>query len=197
MIILASGSPRRKEILDKHSVHPVIIKPETDENVPSVISDSLTAEQTVMYLALKKGMWVWENISSDNKSICDFVISADTVVYDGTIIGKPQSKQEAFDILHSLKGKPHKVMTGVWIKNCKIDNSEIFCDTSTVYFKNYSDADIYKYIDEENPFDKAGAYAIQGIWGKNVNHIDGDMENVIGLPWHRIEPIIASTALSN
>lgn len=196
MIILASQSPRRKEILEKHGINPTIIKPEVDESIPSGFSSSLTVEQTVMYMALKKALSVYNNdlvnIHEKTKyqSNSSYIIAADTVVYDGRILGKPADLDEAFVTLKSLKGKFHLVLTGVAITDTNSGFSRILCDTSKVHFKNYSDHDIRNYISTDSPLDKAGSYAIQSKWSKQVEEVEGDLENVIGLPWHRIEPLI-------
>lgn len=190
MVILASGSPRRKEILDSHGIHAKIIKPDMDEHIPQAFSDLLTVEQTVMYLALKKGLSVYQQMSTIDKSKSPKIISADTVVYDGTIIGKPETKGEAINTLTSLKGKSHQVLTGVAILDSSNGQGEILYDISTVTFKDYSLEEIEDYIENDQPFDKAGSYAIQSSWKKQVQSLDGDIENVIGLPWYRIEPLI-------
>lgn len=194
MIILASGSPRRKEILKKHGINPTIIKPEVDEVIPSGFSSSLSVEQTVMFMALKKSLWIADNCSNMFDSSNRYIIAADTVVYNGEIIGKPSNHDEAFSILRELRGKAHEVLTGVSITDLSTNNSTILCDTSKVYFDNYSDSDIFDYIETDSPLDKAGSYAIQSSWGKNVEKIEGDLENVIGLPWYRVKPIINNNA---
>lgn len=198
MIILASGSPRRKEILEKHGVTPTIIKPEVDEVIPSGFSSSLSVEQTVMFMALKKSLWVaTKNINrhdapaiGDSERNFRYIIAADTIVYDDKIIGKPADNDEAFSILSALRAKAHHVMTGVAVTNLMTNNTEILCDITKVYFKNYSDEDILEYIKSEPPLDKAGSYAIQGSWGKHIEKIEGDLENVIGLPYYRIKQLI-------
>lgn len=195
MIILASGSPRRKEILSNHGIDHRIIKPEVDETLPSVFFNSLTAEQTVLYLALKKGLAVYNslNIKDRNKFSC--VVSADTVVFDKHIIGKPTSINNAIDILYSLRNKHHYVLTGVAIIQAKTGYPTILCDTSKVFFKDYSIDDVKKYVKGTSPLDKAGAYAIQSKWKEQVDHIEGDLENIIGLPWYKIEPILSALSL--
>lgn len=190
MIILASGSPRRKEILESHDIHPKIIVPEADEVLPPGFSDTLTVEQTVMYLALKKGLSVYEPISKEHSSECGWLIAADTIVYDKRIIGKPADKKEAFDILRSLRGKMHEVLTGVAVINLYSGYAQILYDRSKVYFKDYTDDEIKDYVRVESPMDKAGAYAIQSSWAEQVDRVEGDIENVIGLPWYRITSII-------
>ncbi len=189
-IILASASPRRKEILEKHGINTIIIRPEVDETIRSGFSHTLTVPQTVMFLALKKGLSVYSQLHSEIRMEGGLLISADTVVYDGRIIGKPENEKDAFDILDSLKNKRHQVLTGVAVTDLVSGSSQILYDVSNVYFKNYSDETIENYIQKEQPFDKAGAYAIQSSWGEQVEKIEGDMENIIGLPYHLIVPML-------
>ena len=189
-IVLASGSPRRKEILNAHGITPTIIKPEADETVPSGFSGSLDVNQIVMFFSLKKALAVKSVLSNEELKDIDYIIAADTVVYDDKIIGKPENLSESFEILKGLRNKMHQVITGVCIIDIKKKNSEIFYDISKVYFKNYSNDDIKKYISEDSTLDKAGAYAIQSSWGEQVEKVIGDTENVIGLPWYRIKKII-------
>ena len=129
--------------------------------------------------------------SSPDDEPPSWILAADTIVYfGGRMIGKPRDAADAFFILSSLRGAENEVLTGVALIDLR-DGREIkFCDTTTIRFKNYPDDEIHRYIREEAPFDKSGAYSIQSSWMRNVEHIDGDPENAIGLPWHRIEPLL-------
>lgn len=191
MIILASASPRRSEILEKHGIDHTIIKPEVDETIRPGFSYKLSAVQTVMYLALKKALAVYSDPGIDIPSDADYLLAADTIVYDGSIIGKPGNTDEAFDILFSLKNKMHQVITGMAVIDLKTGHPRILSDASNIFFKNYSDETIRLYIETDPPLDKAGAYAIQSSWGEQVKKIEGDLENIIGLPWHLLEPIFS------
>ena len=176
-IILASSSPRRIELLTKEGfniqVIPAHIEEKTDPN--------LGPEDTVISLALQKTQAVAD--SADNPTGLP-VIGADTIVYLNKIIGKPKDRDDALNILMELSGKEHQVYTGVAILkpgDGKLE-STTFAEKTSVWFKDYSLEDISDYLDSEEPYDKAGAYAIQGYFSRFIDHIDGDYDNVMGLP---------------
>ncbi|MDR2156418.1 MAG: Maf family protein [Clostridiales Family XIII bacterium] len=210
-IVLASASPRRHEILKKHGVAPLVMPSGTDERLPSDMRDR-PVEEIVMYLARKKARAVYEILRADNVSAAPaeaglpgappssgafgflppsdsprFVLGADTVVYKDGIIGKPEDEADAFRILSSLRASAHRVITGVSLIETVCGTETDFFDVTTVYFKDYPDAEIYRYIREEAPYDKSGSYAVQSSWAGNVERIEGDVENVMGLPWRRVE----------
>lgn len=176
-IILASGSPRRIAIMEEHGVHPRVIKPEVDETLPP----NLSLTQAVMYLSLKKALCVEQQCTEG------IIIAADTVVYLDRIIGKPQDHEDAVSILKQLRGKKHLVSTGVTILEAGQCRRRTFAEVTEVYVKQYSDEEIEAYIATGEPWDKAGGYAIQGVFGKYIQRISGDYDNVIGFPWTRIE----------
>jgi len=185
-IILASSSPRRIEMFEKNGFNPEIIPSKADETIPV----SMTKEQSVMYLALKKALsveneWLTQN-SIESDPAC--IIAADTIVYKDGIIGKPADYDDAVRILKLLRNSCHYVVTGVAAIIAGKFQRKIFYDTTEVYFKNYSDMDIQYYIENEEVLDKAGSYAIQSsIWRKNIDKISGDYNNVIGFPWDRFK----------
>lgn len=187
-IILASSSPRRIDMLRKEGINPIIIKPEVDEN----IQIQMNMEDTVMFLALKKALSV--EITLLNKTISNnsVIIGADTIVYSDRIIGKPETKEDAFDVLSKLNGKSHLVVTGVALIEPFSERRKVFFEITKVYFKKYFESDILTYINTDEPYDKAGGYAIQGAWGKYIDHIEGDFENVIGFPLNRIKEEISN-----
>lgn len=195
MIILASGSPRRIEMMKENGIVPVIIKPECDENVP----DGINGEDAVMFLSLKKALDVEAKILSgaqDNgenselfKSCIEngaYIIAADTIVYKDDIIGKPRDRQDAYKILDELNGNEHYVITGVSVLRCGRPERRTFAEKTKVFFREYDMEELSGYLDSAEPYDKAGAYAIQGTFGKYIDHIEGDLNNVIGFPWDRI-----------
>lgn len=186
-IILASSSPRRIEMLRKNDIEPIIIPPNVDESLPTRI----TMEQAVLYLALKKALSVEKNWFSktNDKIMADIpiIIAADTIVYKNGIIGKPEDFDDAVHILKTLRNTSHIVCTGVAIIYAGTDTRRIFYENTEVYFNDYSDEAIYEYINTGEPWDKAGGYAIQGLWGKHISHIKGDFDNVVGFPWTRIQ----------
>ena len=170
-------------------------------NINEELPFSLEMESAVMYLALKKALWVETQKMADLKShtsetnqtddIADsdapIIIAADTVVYKDKIIGKPESPDEAFNILSSLRNTWHYVVTGVCIIKAGTPLRKTFCEITKVFFKNYTDDELRDYVKTDEPYDKAGGYAIQGTFSKYIDHFEGDYDNVVGFPWSRIE----------
>ncbi|MDY6793003.1 MAG: Maf family protein [Thermodesulfobacteriota bacterium] len=172
-LILASMSPRRSYLLEQAGLRFTVIPSGFDENL---ISPS-TPESYVKALAEAKATDI------SRKYPESWVIGADTiVVINGTILGKPDSKQQARTMLKSLSGKTHQVYTGYCI--CCRAKEIVFLDTvkTDVLFKNLSDREVEWYINTSEPFDKAGAYAIQGLGTFIVKSIKGSYTNVVGLP---------------
>jgi septum formation protein len=180
-IILASASPRRKQLLKQAEIIFEVIVSDTDESFPA----DLPIPKVPNYIALQKANAVKQNLDDD----C-IIIAADTiVVVDGEIIGKPTSEENAIEILQKLSGKTHQVITGV----CILKNNEIIeiVDTTNVSFNTMSEAQIKHYVSHYKPYDKAGAYAIQewiGVVG--IQKIDGCFYNVMGLPVSKILPYL-------
>lgn len=170
MLILASQSPRRRELIKKITTDFTVIPSNVDESQIHVPACDLPAE-----LSRLKAYDVFNKYPNDIVLACDTI-----VVLDGKVMGKPKSKQEASDMLHKLSGKKHVVISGyTYVSKQK----EITRTVRTyVYFNNLSDELIEKYIESGSPMDKAGAYGIQDKEFNLVNHIEGDFENVIGLP---------------
>lgn len=182
-IILASGSPRRREILEKQGIKFKVIVSEKEEKI-------LYREpgKVVMGLSDMKAEDVYSRVIKNMQGDV-LVIGADTVVAcDGEIFGKPRSESDAFTMLKKLSGRSHDVFTGVSIKireNGK-ETSLNFYEKTEVYVAEITDAEINDYIKTGEPMDKAGAYAIQGLFAPYVTKINGDYLNVIGLPLARI-----------
>ncbi len=171
MIILASKSPRRKELLEGLGLEIRCESPKVDESHP----EDIKPDTLVMELAMRKAGAV--NIENDG----DIVISADTVVYyGGKILEKPKSEEDALQMLKELSGKTHEVYTGYAIKSKEKTVCD-FCRTE-VRFRVLQDEEILAYIKTGEPMDKAGAYGIQGIGALLVEGINGDYANVVGLP---------------
>lgn len=177
-IILASKSPRRKELFEQIGVIPKIVVSEADENI-----DEKDPRELVKKLSSIKAEAV-KNIINESGDYC--VVGADTVVYaNGRILGKPKDKDEARRMIEGLSGNVHSVFTGytlIFKDGRKITD---FCETK-VYVYEMTDEEIEEYISSDEPYDKAGAYGIQGLFGKYVEKIDGDYNNVVGLPVSRI-----------
>ena len=175
MVILASGSPRRKELLGLIFDQFTIIPSSADET----LSPDTAPDAAVKELAERRAA----DVAASHRE--DLVIGADTVVYcDGEILGKPADSKDAERMLRLLSGKTHSVFTGV----CLLKDSEnlIFAEETKVTFYPLSDKDITDYIASGEPFDKAGAYGIQGKGTLLVEKIDGDFFNVVGLPASRL-----------
>lgn len=172
-IILASASPRRKELLSLLPIAFRIISKNTDE----VLDERLTPVQNVMEIAARKAKVV------ANEHEQSLVIGCDTiVVFNEQILGKPKDKEEAFKMLTQLAGKAHKVFTGVSLQNKLSGLSLNFYEETTVYMKDLSDKEIWDYIATGDPMDKAGSYGIQTQGALFIEKIEGDYFNVVGLP---------------
>ncbi|MDD6189983.1 MAG: Maf family protein [Firmicutes bacterium] len=181
-LILASKSPRRSELLKKAGYDPIVMPASVEENIPF----EMTPETATMYLAFCKAMAV-----SQSCDTCDNlpVLAADTVVvHKGKIIGKPEDRNHALEILKALRNDTHSVITGCCIIHRGI--KRCFYDETLVFFGDYSDESLEAYVDTDEPYDKAGAYAIQGTFGKYTDHIKGDLDNVIGLPVHLVKKFL-------
>ena len=177
MIILASASPRRSDILKELGVEIKIITADVDESSGERDPEALAKE-----LAVKKGLAVYERLKREQSRDASLpIISADTVVYcKGEIMGKPHSEDDARRMLKALSGGAHTVTTGVCVTLNGIPHAE--SATTTVYVDSLTDSEIDAYIKSKDPFDKAGAYGIQGIFSKHISKIDGCYFNVVGLP---------------
>jgi septum formation protein len=176
-IILASQSPRRKQLLEWAEVPFEIVVKETDERFPP----GLQPDEVAVYIAKNKALAVQQQRDKD-----EIILAADTIVVLGeAIIGKPVHREEAISMLLALSGEKHKVITGVVIR--KGNKEIVFADTTEVEFYDLSLEEIEFYVDKYKPFDKAGAYAIQewiGVVG--IKSVNGDFYNVMGLPVSRV-----------
>ncbi len=171
-LVLASSSPRRKELLNLAGLDFEVLVSDVDES----FSDALLPNEAVELLSKRKALAVEKLVEKDR-----VVLAADTVVaYDGKILGKPHSDEEALDMLRMLSGKTHNVFTGV----CIIGNGKElnYSVKSEVKFYDLTDDEIKAYIATGEPSDKAGAYGIQGKGSLLVESINGDYFNIVGLP---------------
>lgn len=177
-IVLASNSPRRKELLQRMGVN---FKVRTLFGIDESYPDSLRGEDIVCYISRNKAK-AYQSSMAPN----ELLITADTIVYvDGEVMGKPKNAEQAREMLHKLSGKTHQVITGVTIVTAK--RTENFGVTSQVKFTNITDEEINFYVDNYLPFDKAGAYGIQEWIGiVAVEEIKGSYFNVVGLPVQRL-----------
>jgi len=250
-LILASASPRRKEILEAHGYRPIVIPADVDETVPE--DEDFTPYETAVYLAELKATAILETLGTEDWPDGCTILGVDTIVYKDRIIGKPVDEADALGILRSLKNGSHEVISGVCIIRAfpepsalkspvanvssqtpssalqhetpttfqqpavsqpqgstrrhsispaqdqsaraqtqaqfpalVVTEKTLFSDTTTVRFGDYSDGEILAYIRSNPPYDKSGSYAIQSDWGRHVLKVDGDIENVIGLPFQKL-----------
>ena len=180
-IILASASPRRREIFKSLDIDFEICPSPYVE----VMDDNVFSYQKIENLAYNKALEVAKTVKDDV-----LVVGADTVVVsDGRILGKPADEKAAFDMLKSLSGKTHQVYTGVCVIDL-VEGSEpvisTFAERTDVTMYPIKKQEILAYIDTKEPMDKAGAYAIQGLSAKFIKKIKGDYYNVVGLPMARL-----------
>src|SRR5690606_18715477 len=181
-IILATNSPRRKELLTQLGIPFEVKSKEIDESYPK----SFRPEAVAVFIAEKKANSFLETLKDE------LLIAADTIVsIEDEIFGKPKDHTEAIKMLHKLSGKAHEVITGVaLLYNQKIYS---FYEKTTVHFKELTNAEIEYYVNEYKPFDKAGSYGIQEWIGMvGVTGIEGSYSNVVGLPTARLYHEIGS-----
>lgn len=180
-VILASNSPRRKEILENIGIKFSVIGSDVDE----IVRDNESPESVVMGLSFEKAVDVSKK--ADDGAI---VIAADTIVYGDKILGKPVDKADAFNMLKALSGKSHYVYTGISVIKAGTNTKVMDYVKTEVVFKELDDDIINKYIETGEPMDKAGAYAIQGYGSILIESISGDYFNVVGLPISRLSEIL-------
>ncbi len=183
-IILASASPRRREILGGLGVSFTVLAADTDEYC-TLTDPAAYAEE----LARRKGRAVYESLSERGQSDRETVVlSADTVVcVDGKILGKPRDEDDACRMLRSLSGKTHAVITGIGLTVNGVTTTA--SEKTLVRVAEIPDGELKKYAASGDPLDKAGAYGIQGAFSKWIEGIDGCYFNVVGLPTHRLNEL--------
>ncbi len=177
MLVLASASPRRQDLLRAAGIPFTVHPANVDETPVAGEAARVYAER----LAREKALTVWKARPHD------VVLGADTVVVvDEQILGKPEDAADAARMLRILSGKAHQVITGVCIvrpvKPGESESIQVASETTRVYFDEISDEDIRTYVASTEPMDKAGAYAIQGMASRWIPRIEGDYSNVVGLP---------------
>ena len=172
-IVLASGSPRRKQLLEQIDLEFLVIPSQVHEDFDLDISQ----EKFVEHYAKEKA----KDIAKAHPE--KWIIGADTiVVFNAEILGKPKDREDSFRMLKMLSGNTHQVFTGVSIQQSKMQVSDTFHEYTNVTFNTLDDMVISYYIDTYKPFDKAGSYGIQDWFSVCVNHIDGCFYNVMGFP---------------
>ncbi len=179
-IILASQSPRRKQLLEWAEVPFDVLVKNTGENFP----EGLAIDDVPVYIARNKALAIQQLMTESDKA--PVILAADTiVVLDNAVIGKPKDREDAIAILLALSGRLHRVITGVVLLHAKGETA--FADITEVVFHPITKEQVEFYVDKYKPYDKAGAYAIQewiGVVG--IKNIKGDFYNVMGLPVSRV-----------
>ena len=197
LYVLGSASPRRIDMFRDHGFEPVVIPSNGDESVPMELGPS----ETTMFLALKKALSVKSQldmmikesrVALPGKAV---IITADTIVYQDEILGKPEDRKDAHRILSKLNNSRHSVITGVALMRIDIPYCKLFAEESIVTFHPYDMNELEAYLDTPEAYDKAGAYAIQGTFGKYVKEYTGDIKNIMGLPWDSLEAELQKVAL--
>ncbi len=181
-LVLASASPRRRELMNMLELGPFTVCPAVG---PEKMPSGASPEEAVKALAAQKAEEAARRSNSDA-----LIIAADTVVVcDGEILGKPADEEDAFRMLRLLSGRRHEVYTGL----CVRDGEDCVCEAerTLVCFRELSDEEIRRYIQTGEPMDKAGAYGIQGKAALFVEAIEGDYYNVVGLPLCRLGRMLA------
>lgn len=182
MVILASGSPRRRELLSQMGIDFEIITSDVDETPTKTEPVEIVKE-----LSKRKGEDVYARLAGNKED--KLVIAADTLVFlKDKRLGKPSSPENACEMLRELSGREHQVITGVYAIY-EVDGqvkTASFAETTSVYVSELSDEEIEAYVATQEPMDKAGAYAIQGLFAKHIEKINGEYSNVVGLPVARL-----------
>lgn len=181
-LVLASNSPRRKQILKDMGLDFEIIPSNYDEK----LSDDIFSYEKIEDLATQKCLDVVRRVKDG-----EVVIAADTVVVlHNKILGKPHSKEEAFNMLKALSGATHSVVTAICGINTKTNRAALLSTTSYVRFTEWTDEMIHYYIDEFNPLDKAGSYGIQELPPNYLDKYEGSFENIVGLAPESVEAVL-------
>lgn len=183
-VILASGSPRRKELMDMLGIDYEVIVSNADET----LEDGLSLEEQSKRLGYIKAKAVFDELSGDR-----IVIGSDTmVVKDGKIYGKPKDKQDAINMLNELKNDKHQVITSIAILIQKENKYEEYldCDITDVYISDISDKEIEEWLNTGKAYDKAGGYAVQEEFTKYIDKTDGNYTTVVGLPINKVYQIL-------
>lgn len=184
--VLASNSPRRKELLAQVGVDFVVLPSKFEEKT----LDMAPCEM-VKHFAYMKALDVASGVFEES-----LIIGSDTIVYLDTVMGKPRDRQEAFEMLKALSGRTHEVMSGISVIHSKTGKSVTEYECTRVRIKPLQDREIMSYIESGEPMDKAGAYAIQGLGSLFVEGIEGDYFNVVGLPLFRLSRIFERFGVS-
>ena len=184
-LILASASPRRKELLARMGLEFKIVPSAASE----IHNEQLTAAELCQINAYRKARLVAKKFPDD------LVLGADTLVYlDTELFGKPAALDEAFQMLERLQGRTHRVVTGICLLHLRGHRQRLFTESTLVSFQPLDEVKIRRYLSKVNPLDKAGGYAIQEEGDLIIEKIDGSYSNVVGLPVERLSAELAAWA---
>ena len=186
-IVLASGSPRRRELLERIGVTDFVVRvPEVEESFP----EGLTPPEVVAYISREKAEAAARLCGPE-----DIVITADTMVFlDQARLGKPRDEAHALEMLTALQGRRHTVCTGVSV--CQGDRRLTETESTDVFFRSATEAELRRYIASGEPMDKAGAYGVQGRGALLVERLEGEFFNVMGLPVLRLARMLEKFGVS-
>ncbi len=185
VLVLASASPRRRALLSAAGISHIVRPSNIDETVFSGLAPRLG----VQLLAAAKAAAAAQREE-------EILLGADTiVVLDGRVLGKPSDAEDAACMLRMLSGRTHAVYTGVAVISAKDGRMKTICEETLVTFRTLSEEEILAYVKTGEPMDKAGAYGIQGKGGALVEKIEGDFQNVVGLPVDAVERLFADMNL--
>lgn len=185
-LILASQSPRRKDLLKKAGIKFIVLP----ANISETPDKNLNLDGQILKIATDKAMACLEQ-NNYLKSQSNLVLAADTmVIVDGICFGKPENKDQAIDYLKLLSGRGHLVKTALCLINCKTFKHAQEITTTEVFFRSLSDAEIQEYVDSGEPMDKAGGYGIQGLGGTFISHYNGPFDNVVGLSMESFDRLL-------
>ncbi len=183
-LVLASASKRRRVLLEQLGLKFKVFPSQVEEDLTSYTSP----RSCVLEMASSKVQDVAERISEEA-----LIIGADTVIYfEDRIIGKPAGREEAAELLYSLSDSCHQVWTGMVVLNTARDQSRQYLQRTDVFFRRLKESEIDHYLESDEPWDKAGAYAIQGMGAAFVKRIEGCFYTVVGLPLGGLMPLLYS-----
>lgn len=185
-LVLASESPRRKQLLEKAGFNFSVCPSKISE----ILNKSLNVEDQILDLARQKARTVFSSLKSSLEKPY-IVLGSDTeVIFGGKTLGKPADHEDAYRILRSLSGNQHTVITAICMIESEHGQESSDYELSQVTFKALSDEKIWSYIQSGDPMDKAGAYGIQGPGRELIDHFEGTLENIMGLPVERVKTIL-------
>ncbi len=199
MIYLASKSPRRQELLNQIGIRFVVldIPPQDTAHADMIDETVLVNENAADYvsrLSREKADFAWKFLIAANVPTYPVLTADTTVVLDNLILGKPQNRVEAYDMMERLSGKTHQVLTSVAVRNGDFFSQVL--QTSRVTFGQLSPENIEAYIDTSEPYDKAGGYGIQGLAGKFIKHIEGSYSGIMGLPLYESSELLKKAGIA-